>query len=254
MKTTMWLSGIVVGLATVLLGLFATQANAEVIIDVRAVSGSGGVTVTDAKDVIVSAAGQVVHFEVYARILGADGILTNDGFQSTMLSFLETRDSSLWEARGNMSNPSRVAPFNASGSQDGHALDLNADGDADIGRIYGSGSGVSSDTYVPRSGSLTYNTTSTDQLFGRFDWTVSAVQTGGTVPTTINALPYITTSGSVLYTVDGVFHSQGWAAMTPPGGPGLAVSITVATPEPGTLTLLAAGLVGLLACAWRRRR
>ena len=27
-----------------------------------------------------------------------------------------------------------------------------------------------------------------------------------------------------------------------------------ATPEPGTLALLAAGLVGLLACAWRKRK
>jgi hypothetical protein len=215
--------------ATLALGLLATRAKATVVVDVRAVSASGGAVVTDDKDVVVSAIGQVVHFQAYARILGDDGIITNEGLQSSILSFVETRDSSLWEARGDMSAPARAAPFNALGSQDGHVLDLNADGDRDIGRL--NGSGVSADSFVPRSGSMTMCTTSSDLPFATFDWTVTGIQTSGTIATTITCVPYMMTHGGVLYYIDGVFKS-GFDATTPPGGGGTGVSVTAAAPTP----------------------
>jgi hypothetical protein len=242
--------GLCAALAVVALGLLAARAEAELIMDVRALSGSAGVTVIDAKDVVVSSIGQTVHFQLWAHLIGYDGNITNEAIQSGTGSFVETRDSSLWEARGDMSAPALVAPFNGTASQVGHVLDLNSDGDKDIGRIYGSG--VTADSFAFRSGSMTYNTTSTDALLGTFDWTVTAVQTGGTVATMINYVPYQMTA-TILYRIDGTAFSS-YMTTTPTGGPGTSVSITVVAPEPGTLLLAATGLVGLLAYAWRRRK
>jgi hypothetical protein len=213
-------------LAVAAMELLATQAKATVTIDVRAISATGGAVVKDDRNVVVSAIGQIVRFQAYAHILGNDGNITNEGFQSTICSFVETRDSSLWEARGDMSAPSRLPPFNAQTSQDGHVVDVNGDGDKDIGHLYG-GSGSSADSFVPRSDPVTFCTTSSDLPLGTFDWTVTGVQTSGAVATTITCVPYMMTNPGALYYIDGVFKNA-FNATTPPGGGGTGVSVTVA--------------------------
>jgi autotransporter-associated beta strand protein len=78
-----------------------------------------------------------------------------------------------------------------------------------------------------------------------------AILSGSTVATTVNGKivlgdPSLPSDGTSL---GGLAPGSGLGS-----GGGLAASANVGVPEPGTLALLAAGAIGLLACTWRRRR
>ena len=108
--------------------------------------------------------------------------------------------------------------------------------------------------YNGHSGALSqYGVSAMDQLFTLFD-----SQSSGTAA--------VTTSNGTLtwqYVADGTLSgTSGYAGYNAgtgqyfvqlDGSGGGVETVLAPTPEPGTLALLAAGLAGLLAYAWRRR-
>lgn len=232
-------------------GFFAPQVNANLIIDVRAASSTGNTVVSDSKTVSVGGVGDVVHFEIYAVTTGSDGDITNDGVQMVCGNIVQTRDSTLWSVRGNMSNsflhPLFFYPF----ARLGKIQDINDDGDVDIGKKAG---GLTFDYWIAHSGVPSMNTTSTSQFLGSFDWTVTEVHGGVTNPvsTTINFDPNISDIvNDSAYRIDGVVYTH-LNRTTPPSGAGAPINISY-VPEPSTVVLLGMACLAMFAVHRRKK-
>ena len=133
-----------VGLA----GFGAGQADAGLIIDLRAVA-INGVPIPDQKHVSPNGPGDVVSIQIFARVYGSDAV-NDEGLQSISGSIYSNG-----ELLGNLINAATVAPFNALGSQNGSQQDIDSDGDLDIGSIpNGARPATNSLYFLPRSASV----------------------------------------------------------------------------------------------------
>src|SRR5438105_8900017 len=95
----------------------------SLVVDVRLPGGG--------KEASVDHVGQVVNMEVWATVTGNDTTVTNDGLQIVVGSLLSTNITG-GSASGTL-KATLLSPFNASGSTPGQQVDLDGDGDLDIG-------------------------------------------------------------------------------------------------------------------------
>ena len=134
-----------------LIGWAATQADASILIDVRAtaVGGAGGSIGGQGKLVSGYSVGSTVTLDVFARITGANSIQTTgnyDGFggindtrNDDSLQIISGSFNSVGALRGNYDptngggGGAQVGNFAAGGSTNGVANDWDGDGDLDIG-------------------------------------------------------------------------------------------------------------------------
>ncbi|MEA2735822.1 MAG: hypothetical protein QOE14_2273 [Humisphaera sp.] len=93
------------------------------VIDLRLAGGGNSAT--------VSTVGQQVNLEIWVTITGHDSDLTNDGFQSLTASFLSTNITG-GSVQGTLA-AQYIAPFNGGGASTGAQVDLDGDGDLDVG-------------------------------------------------------------------------------------------------------------------------
>jgi hypothetical protein len=134
-----------VGLAS--FGL-SKAADASLVIDIRAtgLNGSALPAGSTAKDV-VAAPGDVVTLQFIARVTGANSTL-DDGFQAVHGAIKSSTGGLL----GNLGGSFITAPFNGTSSQNGSAVDADADGDLDIGTTPNGGTAAT--FWIPRSNAL----------------------------------------------------------------------------------------------------
>ena len=157
-------------------GLAPATADAGLTIDLRAVSLNGQPLPDGStpESVFVND-GDQVGFEVVARVSGTNG-LDDEGFTGIHGVFRSSTGGLL----GDLST-SRVAPFTGSGSQDGSQIDIDSDGDFDIGdRVNG---GQPNLYFVGRSnvterGGVRVGTDAEEFVIGTGTWTSKAGSTG----------------------------------------------------------------------------
>lgn len=225
--------------ASGLLGAGASQVDAALLIDLRAVGVTGGIINTP-KDVQVAGSGSIVTFAVFAQVSGTDGI-NNETVSIAGGSFT----SGVGGLLGNLS-ATTTAPFNGSSSQNGVQNDFDSDGDLDVGSL---GSAVAG-KFVARSNSPTaasspINANTAEVQIG----TVTFAVTSGTPNAVAEFLPRPGVgTGVALWNEDGIATSK-----QPATGTFNDTNVPVVVsliPEPASIGLLGLASVGLLA---RRR-
>jgi hypothetical protein len=232
-----------VGLA----GFSVSQADASVIIDVRATQVNG-VAAADPRAVTV-AQGDVVSYDIFATVTGTNGV-DDEGFQAINGAIRSSTGGLL----GNLSN-SLVAPFNGNGSSAGAAIDVDSDGDLDIS---GPNQALAGSYFNPRN-SAGFSTDGVrvgeGETFKIATGTFTVTGNDGT--TVVDYLQHKTSTGANnlawgTFLIDG--NNGGTSPRNPVNTPiSTAGGITVtasAIPEPTGLALAGLGTLGLLA---RRR-
>jgi len=239
-------------LVVALVATFAAgDARATLIIDVQAVSATGGAIVLDGKNLDLSCTqlGAVVTFDVWARFTtGTGGSSGNDSITQIQGGMGSIRGSSSFVVAGNISTLTMTpGVWDESGSQGGIPTP-NAVGDMVI-PVTPAGSVWSARNPVAQP----VDATTLATLLGTFTYTVTAVGQGeGFIA--VNFDPFTTLTipagtwkenGVAYNSLSNVKAYQDYAA----GDPVFYAPI----PEPSTLALLAMSVIGLIAWAWRRR-
>lgn len=162
------------------------------VVDVRL--PGGGKTVTN------PTVGQKINLEVWVTITGSDNDITNEQLQFAAGSILSTNIGG-GVVKGNLTS-TLVAPFNAAGSQNGTAADLDGDGDLDIGSNTPS---VGDNFLIARSASMTTSGTAVTkgQAFkiATAQFTVTSLLTGN--ETDIKFRQRGTNNNTTIYNEDG---------------------------------------------------
>jgi hypothetical protein len=220
-------------------------ANPILVYDVR-IAGSG------AKSATITSVGQVVNLEIHALITDSDNSSGNEGVVSSSLRF--TSDESGAFVYGDLSNAAKAGAFTL--GTVGAQRNYDSNPDMEWGGVY---PGHSTTGYFnPMSSTIVYGGTTyapgwTDIPLGTIVWTATDVNPGG--QTSINAVPYVsdtTGRGTFNYKSDGVTYNNSANDMSYVGM-GSPLVLSVAAPEPGTLTLLGVALAGLSVYTWRKR-
>jgi hypothetical protein len=224
------------------LGGIASQADASLIIDVRATGSSGGTVIGDPKNVTVSAPGDTVVLSVFARINGTNG--SNDESLSAAHGSLQTTGGS--GLLGNLGgSPRRTNPFTGASSQEGSVQDIDADGDLDVGS---SGSSVTG-KFVARVDApivLPAADANTGEIqIGQMVFTY----TGGGSDTFAQFLRRTNATGGNLFSA-ATWFEDGISKAPTVGEYGLGAPVHIVVPEPTGLALAGLASLGLLA---RRR-
>jgi hypothetical protein len=246
-------------------GIGQQQADASLVIDVRAASVTGGAVLNNSKSVTFTATGQTVTLNLFAQIRGTNSLATDETITSAQgsvtttgallgnLSFGGTRDSQPGDPTtdnpGVVVSSNRADPFDGLSSADGDFVDLDADGDIDAGST-----GNNPDNYfVARAPAATGGTAvgagspgaGRDKRIGFVTFTY----TGGDGSSLANFV--VRTLGGNPYFSAAVWSQDG-AGKTPDVATYAAgTGVTLQTvPEPTGLALAAVSSIGLLA---RRR-
>jgi len=223
-----------VGLA----GFAADQADAALIVDVRATGGSAGVIVTP-KNVTLTAPGDTVILSVFARINGTNG--TNDESLSSNHGSLSSGVGTLL---GNLAG-GRSAPFTGSSSQNGSVQDIDGDGDLDIGSTGSSVTGK----FVARSDAPTVlpptDANSGEVQIGQFTFTY----TGGAGETFANFITRKNQTGGNLFSA-ATWFQDGISSAPTTDVYDIGAPVHLVIPEPTSAALMGLASLGLLA---RRR-
>jgi len=250
-----------------LTGIGASQADASLVIDVSATAVTGGASLDSAKQVTFSAPGQTVTLTLTAQIRGtntaseetlqsAQGSIRSTGPLLGNLSFGATRDDVAGpvdtNSPGNIVNSNLVDPFDGNGSSDGQFIDLDGDGDIDVGST-GSDASLYFVARAPTAGGGTNIGAGSpgagdNRIIGRVKYTY----TGGSGSSLANFLVRLDATNApffsaAVWTEDGVAKSP----TTGVYGQGSPVLLTTGdVPEPTGLALAGLGAIGLVA---RRR-
>jgi hypothetical protein len=192
--------------------------------------------------------GTTVWLNVYARVRGTNG-LDDEGFQSIQGVFRTPTGGLLADLASGV-----VAPFNALGSQHGAQIDVDSDGDFDIGPIPNGGT-PSSAFWFPRSAAMERDGVRVDEnaeewLIGTLTWTLK--NSPGWPDFFIDFIrrrnPGDPGSNSPAYAT---WNEDGSGTASVRNGLSPYTVDGVAFPEPGGATLASLAAIGLLA---RRRR
>lgn len=225
----------------------AVTARATLTFELRLVGGG--------KTVNSLSVNQTVNMELYAVVTGAAGNSAQEGFQSGYVSILSDNTGNV---RGNLTG-TLVNTFAAANSQPGLSVDLDGDGDKDLGS-----NGTNSDTSFIRalaaSMQTTTGTTITDgREFKLEDITFTVTQILNPLsPTPIHVYVRVTNFTSPIG-VEAVWQEDNQtSSMTLTPGGTFPNSFPIAStddvrlkaiPEPSGALLLS----GAVALAWRRR-
>lgn len=236
------------------MGLFAgtvpTAQAAQLTFDLRIDSVGGGAVITDGPNKTASVnVGSTVTVSLWAVITGANGPITDDGFQAATGSVKSPTSTGLL---GNLSaNAVFGSGYLASGA--GTLADLDADTDTDVGATsttvatgYANWA-FSSAQFTGQGG----GPTNTHKLWTA-TYTVSATPDNST--TQLQFFPRIMTTGAAPFkwVSDGVAHTEYATvsltnqAANPNVGSGLAITLTHLVPEPASFALLGLGALGML--------
>src|SRR5688572_23820540 len=152
------------------------------------------------KEAAVTAVGQQINLEIIVTVTGHDADLNNDGLQTVHASLLSTNIIG-GSVLGNLTSV-RDADFSAAASQDGTPVDLDADGDLDIGRNEGV---QTAGLFLARAGSILttgaeVNGTAKTWVVGTATFTVTNLLYG--VQTNLVVRPP-NTSAAFIYREDG---------------------------------------------------
>jgi MYXO-CTERM domain-containing protein len=253
-----------------LMGVGADRADAGLTIDVTAVTAIGGAIINNSKSVTFTGVGQTVTLNLIGQIRGTNSIsdeafklqqgsILTSGALLGDLSFGGTRDDNPGAVdpdpanAGNIVQSNLVDPFDGLASSDGDFVDLDSDGDIDVGST-----GSNQENYfVARAPAATNGTNvgngsagaGDDRLIGRVKFTY----TGGDGSTLANFI--VRTDGG-----NPVFSAAVWAEDGAGKTPDVATYAAgspvsfQAVPEPTGLALAALGAIGLVARRRSRNR
>jgi MYXO-CTERM domain-containing protein len=252
-----------------LAGYGASQADASLIVDVRATNALGGAVLNNNKSVTFSAAGQTVILDVYARVNGTDGNNLNEAIQSVQGSIASGTGPVKGNITGSMTNGAntteqRTASFRGNSSNNAPIRDIDGDLDLDAGQ-----QGFSSDAtqyFVARNNNpVKVDDPNSEDDFPPFLTSIDAntaeirvgsfrfTYTGGGGTSLANFITRLAEDNTSPYFSSAVWVQDG-VGLTPTTGSftsGSAVSLIAADiPEPTGLALAGLGAIGLVA---RRR-
>lgn len=176
----------------------------SLVVDVKAASDTS---------TMLTRVGQVVNFDVWATATGADATITNDGVQTLFGSFYSTNVGG-GAALGTL-KATVVAPFDGSASTGGEQLDLDGDGDLDVG--VAPNSTVTGGVFVARANTMTTTggvAVSKGQSFkvATLTFTVTKLLSGNGAYTTIKFVPRVSgnpVSVNAVWQEDGVRKVEG---------------------------------------------
>jgi hypothetical protein len=167
------------------------------VVDLRVAGGGSTATVTTV--------GQQVNLEIWVTVTGHDADLSNDGLQTVSGSLLSTN------VVGGAVNGTLVAsveaPFDGSGAQNGGQVDLDADGDLDVGSNSGA---ADTSFFLARApsitiGGATVEGTSKSWKVGTATFTVTSLSAGIQTNLVFRTRDF---SGAFLYQEDGQAKAQ----------------------------------------------
>jgi hypothetical protein len=222
-------------------------AHAGVIMDLRAVGLNGGPLPPSwgAKEIDPDA-GDVVTLDLFAVVSGTNG-LNDESFQSAHGAVISSGS-----LLGNLAG-GPLAPFNASGSQNGSVQDLDGDTDLDIG-VAPNGGTPTTGYFVARSSIMEATTPvgpGTGEIrVARFTWTM----TGNSGDVFFNFVRRANASGGNIITA-AVWSEDGGIPKNPTLSPyGSGTPVHVIIPEPASVATAAAAVSSLRLLARRGRR
>jgi hypothetical protein len=255
----------VVAAATAVVG---SVANADLVMDIRAIGtdNPAGITISlDGKLVrLLPGATGNVFLGTYATLENFidDGISTNDYLINAAGSILAGSAATPRQVLGNLGSGHLVTGvWDASGSGPGQVLDLNGDGYSDIGSNNNADTGTK---FIWARSVLTgqgYFDTVNGALIHTSTYSVTSAVVSGDEQV-INWRPRANTS-SLQYSSNANWAENFVQGSVPTisGNPatgryrgGADLVLMTLVPEPSTLLLAAAGLIGVLACAWRKQK
>ena len=236
---------LVAAAAVGLAGFGASQADASLIVDVRATAINGVPLPAAVRDTLTVSPGDTITLKSFAVMSGTNA-LNDESLQRLDGSFVSSGG-----LLGNLGNHVLTEPFTAAGSaSNGTTMDIDGDGDIDLGQPNG---GVSTAYVIYRAGAQTsgqaLDAGSEEMELGTFTFEVAQGATGETL---IQHLRRRTGTGgdSTLYATfvqDGAPYNGGTST-----GAALIGSdgLTLVVPEPTGLALAGLATLGLLS---RRR-
>ncbi|MEA2711321.1 MAG: hypothetical protein QOF78_3922 [Phycisphaerales bacterium] len=227
-------------------GFASPSAEAGLIMDLRAVAVNGvPLPSYQSKGPMYPESGDVISLELFAVVSGTNG-LNDDTVTSMQGSILSTGSQ-----HGNLSG-GVVAPFNGAVFQNGSNVDLDSDGDLDIGAPLGSTGTAATGYFLARSNTPTGGTTdvnaNTEEVkVGSFTFTVTVSDVG--FGTYINFVRRSTAAGGNQSTA-AIWFEDGAAKNPDISTYGAGAPVTF-VPEPSAAAVAGLASLGLLA---RRRQ
>lgn len=224
-----------------LTGVAVSQADAGLVVDIRATHINGEVYSGNAKDVTI-AEGQTVTLAVFAQISGTNG--ANDEVVQAISGTLLSSGSLKGNISGNV-----VAPFNGSGFSNGQQLDSDTDGDLDLGPALGSAVGAA--YFNPRAATMTPGTADLSSQAEEIQvGVIQFTQSSGSGETLLKFIRRSLANGSNQIS-GGTWGEDGVNTKQPTVSPMSASDpVIIRVPEPTGLALAGLASLGLLA---RRR-